>query len=98
MGKNLSDLRMHGSCRPFCAARDDVNDRLREVHALLYVVEQAFRTAVDVGTDENVSTIADVNPGIVADAIEGIGTLVALTQHHYDMTFEERAQPAAVAA
>jgi hypothetical protein len=79
--RSILDLRMNDTT-PFITHRDGINDRLREARGLLLVLEAAFRTARDVPQHCAAETIQSLNPEIVADAIEGVSTLLALGQHH----------------
>ena len=81
--KDILNLRVNGTT-PFLSHGDGVNDRLREARALLLLLESAFRTAHDARNIVEVDTINNLNPVIVADAIEGIATLLALGQFHED--------------
>ena len=80
---NILDLRMNGTL-PFLAHGDGIDDRLREARGMLLVLESAYRTAHDARHDGQIDTITSLNPTIIADAIEGIATLLALGQYHHD--------------
>ena len=80
---NLLALRINGTT-PFLSHGDGLADRIREASGLVRVLESAFRTARDARNHPEVDTINSLNPEIVADALEGISTLLALAQHHND--------------
>jgi len=78
---SLFDLRINGTT-PFLSHGDSITDRIREARGLVGVLESAFRTARDARNHPEVDTINNLNPEIVADALDGIATLLALAQHH----------------
>ena len=81
--RDILKLHMNGTT-PFLSHPDGINDRLREARAMVIVLEQAFRTAGEAAGHEGIDTIATLNPTIVADALEGVASLLALGQFHHD--------------
>jgi hypothetical protein len=60
---------------PFYSHPDGATDRLKEAHALLTIFAAAFRETGD-------ECIATTNPKIIAAAIDGVASLVALGLFH----------------
>lgn len=81
--RDILNLRMNGTT-PVLRHPDGINDRLREARAMLVVLEQAFRTAAEVDGRDGIGTITDLNPTIIADAIEGVASMLAYAQFHHD--------------
>ncbi|WP_298169336.1 hypothetical protein [Novosphingobium sp.] len=78
---DLLALRMNGTI-PFLTHGDGLDDALKQARAMIIVLESAFRTASDADHLPEVDTINCLNPSIVADALEGTATLIALAQYH----------------
>jgi len=100
--KELTDLRM-GGVTPFVSYGDVVNDSLRQSRAILVMLEYGYRAETElqrIPQGEEIEVFRTLNPAIVADAIEGVGALLALAQFCRETEAEQRrTQPArAVAA
>ena len=95
MDSTLFDHKINGMT-PFLSHRDCVYDRLSEAHALLLIFQDVYRYASsDPTADGSINTL---NNDIKADAMQAIGTLVALAQFHLLEEHQSRAKPEAVAA
>ncbi len=83
-GKSLKALRINGAS-PFYSHADGVSERLNEAHALLTVLSSTYGDADDYHNHPNVEiSLTTMNYTIVQRAFEGVATLIALAQHHYD--------------
>jgi hypothetical protein len=79
---DLLALRMNDTI-PFVSHGDGLNDALRQARAMIMVLETAFRPARDrQNIPPEIDKIDCLNPAIVADALDGTATLIALAQHH----------------
>ena len=76
-------LRMNDTI-PFLSHGDGLNEALKQSRAIVMVLASAFRTAREASDFPEVDTIKNLNPIIVSNALEGVATLIALAQHHYD--------------
>lgn len=75
------------AANPFYSHRDGIGERLSEASALLTILASCHR---DAHAYRNVSevqveiSLTSMNDEIVASALEGVGTLIALAQHHLE--------------
>ena len=79
---SLEALRMNGMS-PFWSQADCASTQLNEAHALLTVMASAFNESGTEGVNA-------MNHAIIAAALDGIASLVALAQHHADCTQAQR--------
>lgn len=86
----LTDFKLNGTA-PFWSHANSADQRIEEAHAILLTLSGAFASA----DDAKEGTPGEVRPAIVAQALQGIATLIALAQHHADVhAFETRRKPA----
>lgn len=100
--KDLTELRISGMW-PFATYADTVDNSLSQAHAMLALIEAGFRAEHDlqhIPAGENIEVFRTLNHTIMADALDGVQSLVALAQYCREMdASERRAAPArAVAA
>lgn len=87
----IRDFKLNGTS-PFRNHANSADQRIEEAHALLLTLSAAFASA----DDAKERTPGEVRPTIVAQALQGVATLVALAQHHTDVhAFETHRNAAA---
>lgn len=95
MSYPLFDFQITGM-KPFITHGDCANECFTGAHALLQVLEDAYRFAPEGCEGDGINNL---NNTIKADAIQAIGRIIAMGVYHADCADEERrAKPAAVAA
>jgi hypothetical protein len=77
-------LRVNGMS-PFWSAGDCAISNLQEAHAILTVMASAYR-------ESNGEGVHTMNPDILAAALEGAASLVALGLHHRSVAEAEEAR------
>jgi hypothetical protein len=65
-----------GGMKPFVSYRENATEHREEAHALLRLLSSAFQSGANAGGTH----IGDCNPELVAMALEGIASLVALSE------------------
>jgi hypothetical protein len=84
----LTELRINGVA-PFNSIRDGRDMLIAETHALLTLLAAANDCANDAGAVA-ADALVSIRPGIIARALEGIASLIALSQHFEDCVQAER--------
>jgi len=82
--KSLKALSINGMT-PFSSHTEGVNERLREAHALLTILASTYGNADEYRDQPYIEiSLTTMNNSIVQSALDGVATLIALAQHHYD--------------
>lgn len=82
--KSLKALSINGMT-PFHSHTEGVNERLREAHALLAILASTYGNADEYSNHPQVEiSLATMNFSFAQSALDGVATLLALAQHHYD--------------
>lgn len=78
-GPNLLAVRMNGTA-PFLSYPDVAEDCMKQAHAMLLALSNAYEGAADAMHTGVGDSILLLNPQIIANTLEGIASLIALAQ------------------